>query len=96
MNPFFYATVWRGGYAEVVGQIIDLKTYQAYLKEGQSLHSFTGRTATVCVLSADTTVTRAMKLDFAIMFMQGKYETITVNLAELTSTTTKPNQPPCY
>ena len=93
-NPFYYATVWRGMYAQVIGEIISLETYQKYLKEGQTLHSFTGRQATVCVISADPTINRSMKLDFATMFMKGTYVTISVDLKNLTSTTTKGTPPP--
>lgn len=96
MNPFFYALVWHGGDDKIVGEIIPIDHYQTLLKMGYKLWSFTGRTATVCIVTNDRIVTRLQALDFAIMFMKGRYVTITVNLKDLTSTTTVGSPPPCY
>lgn len=95
-NPFYYAQIWRDNKGAIIGEIIDIKEYVALLRGGLRLHSFTGRTATVCLLDEDVTITREMKLDFAIIFMKGRYVTITVNLKDLTSTTTTGSPPPDY
>jgi len=90
-NPFHYAIVWRGNSSNLVGAIIDIDEYKDLLKKRYTLHSFTGRTATVCLISQDETITRNEKLNFAIMFMAGKYKTIHVDLNKLTSKTTYPS-----
>ena len=90
-NPFHYAIVWRGNSSNLVGAIIDIDEYKDLLKKRYTLHSFTGRTATVCLISQDESITRNEKLNFAIMFMAGKYKTIHVDLNKLTSKTTYPS-----
>ena len=90
-NPFHYAIVWRGNSSNLVGAIIDIDEYKDLLKKRYTLHSITGRTATVCLISQDETITRNEKLNFAIMFMAGKYKTIHVDLNKLTSKTTYPS-----
>lgn len=93
-NPFYYANIWQGGDNKIVGEIIPLEHYQTLLKMGYQLWSFTGRKATVCVVTNDRPVTRKLALDFATMFMKGSYVTISVDLKNLTSTTTNGNPPP--
>ena len=93
-NPFYYANIWHGGNKKIVGEIIPLDHYQQLLKQRYTLWSFTGRTATVCIVTNDPQVTRLIALDFATMFMKGTYVTISVDLKELTSTTTAGSPPP--
>lgn len=93
-NPFFYANVWHGGDKKIVGEIIPLSHYQTLLKLGYTLFSFSGRKATVCIVTNDRQVTRLIALDFATMFMKGSYVTISVDLKNLTSTTTNGSPPP--
>lgn len=93
-NPFYYAVVWRGEGDVLIGEILDIERYQDRIYQGYRLHSFTGRKATVCVLDNDRTIERIHKLDFATMFMRGAYVTISVNLRDLTSTTTAGSPPP--
>jgi len=95
-TPFYYANVWHGGDGKIVGEIIPLDHYQRLLKMGYKLWSFTGRTATVCIVTNDFPVTREIALDFAVMFMKGRYVTVNVDLKNLTSTTTAGSPPPCY
>lgn len=87
-NPFYYAKLWHGGGNKITGEIIPLADYSELLHMGYKLYSFTGRTATVCIVTNDYFVTRAEALDFAIMFMKGAYATITVDLAKLDATIT--------
>jgi hypothetical protein len=93
-NPFYYAEVWHNTPNTLVGNILDLPTYTQYLKSGAKLWSFTGRKATVCIVTTDILVTRLEALDFATMFMRGTYVTVTVDLKNLTSTTTNGSPPP--
>jgi len=94
INPFFYANIWHGGDNKIVGEIIPMSRYQQLIKMGYTLWSFTGRKATVCVVTNDRQVTRLIALDFASMFMKGSYVTISVDLKNLTSTTTVGSPPP--
>jgi hypothetical protein len=95
-SPFYYAVVWRGKQDKILGTMLTIQEYQSDLKYGAKLWSFTGRKATVCVVTFDNIITRETALDFAIMFMKGKYVTIAVDLKTLTSTATAGSEPPCY
>jgi len=95
-NPMYYAVVWWGGDGRLIGTMLELQDYLQNLKHGYELQSFAGRTATVCILSKDKEITREQKLDFAVMFMKGMYQTIYVNLRTLESETVIGSQPPCY
>ena len=95
-NPFYYAEIWHSTPKLVVGSMVDLPTYQRYIKGGCRLFSFTGRIATVCIVTNDEDISRLQALDFATMFMRGTYVTITVDLKNLTSTTVNGKPPPCY
>jgi hypothetical protein len=93
-NPFYYAKVWKGQGDKLNGQILDIEEYLFLLKKGHILFSFTGRKATVCVLTENSLITRLQALDFATMFMRGTYVTISVDLKNLTSTTAAGTPPP--
>lgn len=94
ITPYHYARIWRGLDKKIIGQILTLPEYQTDLKLGATLWSFTGRRATVCIVTFENDVYRETALDFAIMFMKGTYVTITVDLANLPSTTTNGSPPP--
>jgi hypothetical protein len=93
-NLFYYVKVWCGLGKSLNGTLINIQEYQSLLHSGYVLHSFTGRVATVCVVSQDLGITRIQKLDFATIFMKGEYVTISVDLKNLTSTTTIGKPPP--
>jgi hypothetical protein len=87
-NPFYYAKLWHGGGNKITGEIIPLVDYQELLAMGYKLWSFTGRTATIAIVTNDYFVTRTEALDFAIMFMKGTYATISVDLKPLATKVT--------
>lgn len=82
-NPFYYAKLWHGGGNKITGEIIAIEDYKELIHMGYKLWSFTGRAATVAIVTNDYFVTHAEALDFAIMFMKGSYVTISVDLAKL-------------
>lgn len=96
--PFYYLKAWRNGDKKALASILTFEEYLTMVgKPFTTLHSFTGLTATVCVLShRDDNLIRVDKLKIAIDFMRGHYVQYDVNLDKLTVTTTYGKPPPGY
>jgi len=91
---FYHFRCWVSPKDKLVGEVLSIFEYQAWVNEGWKVTGFDGRRGTVCIVTNDDRITRENLLSFASQFMQGKLINVAVNLKDLTYSTSPVTPPP--